>query len=349
MNFIKYGCKISVKQVNFHLYQITLVLRGDIMIGIKDIAKLANVSPSTVSNVLNNRKNVSEETRERILSLCKEYNYEPNLSGKNLKDGKSKTVLFNFGDFDRQFYLKIIQGISDYIYSKGYDLLICTNKNCERYMNTSLTCGCIMLDVNASDSMIIKKASKDYPIVVLDRLIDSPYVKSILVNNYTPQKELVEGLVNKGCRRFAYIGGVDTLDNKERYNATCDALKENGLSLRRDDYYVGDFREKSGYQAAKLLLLTEHLPDALVCANDDMAMGALKAFKENNVKIPEDISITGFDDTETAQILRLTTIHVPNYERGYISAQYLIDAIEGEGNFDPFKISAKVKWRKTSI
>lgn len=319
------------------------------MIRIKDIAKLAGVSPSTVSNVLNGKKNVSEEVRDKILKLCRENDYEPNISGKSLKSGNTKTILFNFSDFDRQFYLKIIQGISDYIYTKGYDLLICTNKNCEKYMNRSFSCGCIMLDVNASDSMIIKKASDDYPIVVLDRIIEAPFVKSMLVNNYAPQKELVEGLVKKGCRRFAYIGGVDTLDNKERYIATCDALKENGLSLRRDDYYVGDFREKSGYQAAKLLMLTEHLPDALVCANDDMALGALKAFRENNVKIPEDISVTGFDDTDTAQILKLTTVHVPNYERGYIAAQYLLEAIEGTGNFDPFKITAKVKWRKTSI
>ena len=319
------------------------------MIGIKDIAKLAGVSPSTVSNVLNNKKNVGEETKRKILNLCKEYDYEPNLSGKTLKSGKSKTILFNFSDFDRQFYLKIIQGISDYVYSKGYDLLICTNKNCDKYMTTSLSCGCIMLDVNASDNMIIKKANKEYPIIVLDRIIDAPYIKSMLVNNYTPQKELVEGLIKKGCRRFAYLGGVDTLDNKERYTATCDALRENGLSLRRDDYYVGNYREKSGYQAAKLLMLTEHLPDALICANDDMALGALKAFRENNIKVPEDISVTGFDDTETAQILKLTTIHVPNYERGYIAAQYLLDAIEGEGNFDPFKISAKVSWRKTSV
>lgn len=319
------------------------------MIGIKEIAKLAGVSPSTVSNVLNNKKNVSEEMRTRILDLCRENDYEPNISGKSLKGSKSKTVLFNFSDFDRQFYLKIIQGISDYVYSKGYDLLICTNKNCDKYMNKAQSCGCIMLDVNASDNMIIKKAKQDYPIVVLDRIIDAPYIKSMLVNNYAPQKELVEGLIKKGCRRFAYIGGVDTLDNKERFNATCDALKENGLSLRRDDYYVGDFREKSGYQAAKLLMLTEHLPDALICANDDMAMGALKAFRENNVKIPEDISVTGFDDTDTAQILKLTTINVPNYERGYIAAQHLLEAVEGNGNYEPFKISAKVKWRKTSV
>lgn len=319
------------------------------MIRIKDIAKLAGVSPSTVSNVLNGRKNVGPETRDLILKLCQENDYEPNISGKSLKSGTPKTVLFNFSDFDRQFYLKIIQGISDYIYTKGYDLLICTNKNCEKYMNRSFSCGCIMLDINASDSMIIKKASDDYPIIVLDRAIEAPYVKSMLVNNYSPQKELVEGLIKKGCRRFAYLGGIDTLDNQERYRATCDALSENGLSIRRDDYYVGDFREKSGYQAARLLMLTEHLPDALICANDDMAMGALKAFRENNIRIPEDISVTGFDDTETAQILKLTTVHIPNYERGYIAAQHLLEAVEGNGSFTPFKITAKVKWRKTSI
>lgn len=319
------------------------------MTTLKEIAAMAGVSPSTVSNVLNGRKNVSNDTRDLILKLCKEHDYEPNITGKSLKSGSSKTILFNFSDFDRQFYLKIIQGISDYIYTKGYDLLICTNMNCDKYMNHSFSCGCIMLDINASDSMIIKKAGDNYPIVVLDRFIEAPYVKSMLVNNYAPQKELVEGLVKKGCRRFAYLGGIDTLDNRERYQATCDALKENGLSLHRDDYYVGDFREKSGYQAARLLMLTEHLPDALICANDDMAMGALKAFKENNIKVPEDISVTGFDDTETAQILKLTTVHVPNYERGYIAAQYLLSAVEGNANFEPFKISAKVKWRKTSV
>lgn len=319
------------------------------MIGVKDIADRAGVSPSTVSNVLNGRKNVGEETRERILAICKELDYQPNVMGKNLKSGKSRTVLFNFSDFDRQFYLKIIQGISDYVYSKDYDLLICTNRNCDKYMNKALTCGCIMLDGNATDGMIIRKAKEEYPIVVMDRVLEGSYIKSMLVNNYVPQKELVEGLIKKGCRRFAYLGGMDSLDNRERYKAMNDALKENGLQLRRDDYYTGDYREKSGYQAAKLLMLTEHLPDALICANDDMAIGALRAFKEYNIRIPEDISVTGFDDTDMAKAMGITTVQVPNYERGYIAAQYLIECVEGDGNFEPFKISAKVKWRKSSI
>ena len=319
------------------------------MIKITDIAELAGVSPSTVSNVLNGRKNVGEATRQHVLEVCKEHDYIPNESGRALKKGQSRTVLFYFSDFDRNFYLSIIHGISDYVYSKDYDLLICTNRNRDKYMTKTISCGCIMLDLSPSNNMIAKKAQQNYPIVVMDRLLEAPNVQSLLVNNYDPMKEMVETLIQKGCRRFAYLGGLDSLDNRERLQAVQDALKEHNLHIRRTDYYSGDYREKSGYQAAKLLMLTEQLPDVLICANDDMALGAMKAFKKNGIRIPEDISITGFDDTDIASAMGLTTIHIPNYERGYLAAQYLIDNVEGTGDCDPFKISAKIKWRKSTI
>ncbi|MBP9997218.1 MAG: LacI family DNA-binding transcriptional regulator [Lachnospiraceae bacterium] len=319
------------------------------MVKLSDIAKAAGVSTSTVSNVLNGKTNVSSDTKNRILALCQEMHYEPNYIGKTLKQGSNRTVLFVFSDFDRHFYLKIIQGISDYVYSKGYDLLICTNRNCEKYMNKSTTCGCIMLDVHSSDKTIIQKASKDYPIVVLDRIINEPYIKSMLVNNYTPQAEMVEGLIRKGCKRFAFLSGIDTLDTRERYKALTDTLAAHDLTLRREDYYTGDFREKSGYQAARLIMLKENLPDVLVCANDDMAIGAIRAFRENGLRIPDALSIVGFDDNELAKAMGLTTIQIPNYERGYIAAQYLIEGLEGIGDYSEFKISANIKWRKTTV
>lgn len=319
------------------------------MVKLTDVAKKAGVSPSTVSNVINGKKNVGEETRKKIIEICEELNYQPNIIGKTLKEGSSKTVLFVFSDFDRQFYLKIIQGISDYVYSKGYDLLICSNRNCEKYMNRSMTCGAILLDVNSSDNTIIKKAAKDYPIIVLDRIINEPFVKSMLVNNYNPEREMIETLIKRGCKRFAFIGGLETLDTKERYKALTDALEAHNLTLKRDDYYIGDFREKSGQQAARLIMLKESLPDALVCANDDMAIGAIRTFRENGIKVPDNLSVVGFDDTELAHAIGLTTINIPNYERGYIAAQYLLEGIEGSGDFTEFKISANIKWRKTTI
>jgi len=318
------------------------------MTKIYDIAAKAKVSPSTVSNVLNGKKNVGEQTRKKVLELCEKYDYQPNLVGKALKTKTNRTILFNFSDFDRKFYLEIIHGISDYVYSKNYDLLICTNRNNQRYMNKGFTCGCITLDIQTTNDLIIKKAQSGYPIIVLDRMIEEENIKSILVNNHNPQKEIVETLINKGCKEFAFLGGLESLDTNERYEALVNTLKEHQLSIRRENIFQGDYREKSGYQTAKLLLLTEKLPDALICANDDMAIGAIKAFKENNISIPEQISITGFDDTETAKPFGLTTVQIPNYERGYIAAQYLIECIEGNANFEPFKISAKVKWRQST-
>jgi LacI family transcriptional regulator len=159
-------------------------------VGIRDIAAKAGVSMSTVSNVMNNRSNVGKETRVRILELCREMNYIPSPAGKNLKVRESKTILFNFSDFDRSFYLKIIEGISDYAGDSGYDLMICTTKSCEKYMHTNMTSGCIILDGKMQDATLVRAASEQYPIVVLDRTLSNPFIKCVVVNNYDPMKRL---------------------------------------------------------------------------------------------------------------------------------------------------------------
>ncbi len=314
---------------------------------IKEIAALANVSSATVSNVLNNRNNVSEETRQKILRLCEEYGYT-NHKTKHLQNDETKTILFNFSDYERNFYLKIIHGISDYVYSRDYDLMICTNKSCKKFMDPSLTCGAIMLDQKCKNSVLIDKANEGYPIVSLDRIIDVPNIKSVVVNNYNAMSELIQGLIDKGYRDFGYVAGIDTLDNQERYKAVRDVLKKNGIIFRRENYFIGDYSEKSGYQSARLMLLAENVPEVLVCANDNMAIGAIQALKQEGLKIPEDIAVTGFDGTEMAGFMGLTTVDIPDYERGYLAAQFLLQNIAGNQNFDVFKIAAKVHWRTTT-
>ena len=314
---------------------------------IKEIAALANVSSATVSNVLNNRNNVGEETRQKILRLCEEYGYT-NHKTKHLQNDETKTILFNFSDYERNFYLKIIHGISDYVYSRDYDLMICTNKSCKKFMDPSLTCGAIMLDQKCKNSVLIDKANDGYPIVSLDRIIDVPNIKSVVVNNYNAMSELIQGLIDKGYRDFGYVAGIDTLDNQERYKAVRDVLQKNGIIFRRENYFIGDYSEKSGYQSARLMLLSENVPEVLVCANDNMAIGAIQALKQEGLKIPEDIAVTGFDGTEMAEFMGLTTVDIPDYERGYLAAQFLLQNIAGNQNFDVFKIAAKVHWRTTT-
>ena len=320
------------------------------MISVKDIASIAGVSPATVSNVLNGRSNVSEETRERVLSICREYDYHPNLAGRHLKTKEPRTILFTFSDFARSFYLEVIHGIHDYAEAHNYDLLISTGKACEKYMHPSISSGCIALDGSLSTSLLDRKASKEYPIVVLDRIMDNPNVKSILVNNYDSMYQLVDALAKKGYRRFSFLGGIEnTADNRERYQAFIDALNANDILFKRDRYIAGDWSENSGSRAAQILLLTDIRPQVLICANDNMALGAIRTFNDNELIVGRDIMVTGFDNNAIAEYNGITTIDIPDYERGYLAAQALVGNIEGEINSDTFRINAKILWRKSAI
>lgn len=318
------------------------------MIGIKDIAKIAGVSVSTVSNVLNGRKNVGKATRERILQICSEQGYHPNIMGKTLKSGRKNTVVFNFSDFDRHFYLKIINGIHDYLKDNDYDLIICTDKSSKNFMRSSFASGAITLDRKLSDEFLISVSGKNFPIILMDRVIDTEYTKSVIVDNYSVMCELVQALVDKGFRRFGYIGGLDdTLDNQERFAGFEDTLKKNKIAFDGKYYFHGNYREESGYQAVKIFVLSNSLPEVLVCANDDMAFGAIRALGENNIRVPQDISVTGFDDGDLAEMVGLTTVSIPRYESGYLAAKELLEMIEGEADSRPFKFSAKINWRGT--
>lgn len=320
------------------------------MVRIKEIAKLANVSVSTVSNVLNGRKNVGEATRERILQISAELGYDFNKVKKSAADIKSKTVVFIFSDFDREFYLKIINGISDCLTENGYDLIICTNKSSSAFMNSSFASGVISLDGSMADEAFISVAKQGLPVVLMDRVISHEHAntKSVIVDNYPAMCELVQALVDKGFSRFGFLGGLEfTLDNKERFAAFCDTLAANAIDFDRRNYYRGNYREESGYQAAKIMILGGALPEVLVCASDSMALGAIKAFEENGIRVPEDISVTGFDGSEAASIAELTTISIPRYESGYLAARELLGMIKGTAGREPFKIGAELRWRKT--
>lgn len=316
---------------------------------IKDIAKAAGVSTASVSNALNGRKNVSNETRQKILRICDEMGYQSSSVGRTLNDTDAKTILFIISEFDRQFYLKIIQGISDQAEARGYDLIVCTNRSMDRLLTKSMTTGCVMLSMNCSNELLIRRARQGYPLVVLDRKINEPNIKSLLVNNYDAMKELTQALVDRGYRRFAFLAGPDTLDTQERFRAFSDVLKANHIAFNRDFFLSGDFREKSGSRAANLLMLSGELPQILVCCNDNMAAGAMQTFLSSGLRVPEDIAITGFDGATISELMGLTTVTIPNYERGYLAAQFLISNINGASNFEPFMIRASVTWRQSVL
>lgn len=318
------------------------------MVGIKDIAKEAGVSPSTVSNVLNGKRNVGEGTRQKILQLIEEMEYVPNEAGKILKTKENKTILFVFSDFDRSFYLNVLKGINDYLKDKDYDFIICTKRSCEKFMRNNMTSGCIVLDASLDDGTINRCANENYPVFTLDRTLESPYVKSVITDNYTPMCELTQSIIDKGYRKFAFLSGIEKSgDTIERFQAFRDTLEKNHIHFHQKNFFSGDYRENSGYTAAKILALTDQRPEVLVCCNDEMAIGAIKAFQENNIRVPEDIAVTGFDDTPKAKEMGLTTVTVPDYERGYLAALYLLEQLKGKQTAKVSRILAKFQDRDT--
>ena len=316
------------------------------MAGIKEIAERAGVSITTVSNVLNKKKNVGARTREKVLSIAQELGYSH--KEQSGIDGKRRTIIVSFSDFDTLFYLDILHGISDYVSRQGYHILICNGDDLAHYSDPEEVCGCIILSSQILDSQVIAVADKGMPVITLDRELKHPMIKPMIVSNYEGERQLMQKLVEAGFKSFAYLSGQDTADNKERYTALRDVLRENDISFHRNDFYEGDWREKSGTQAARLIMLRDRMPEVLVCANDMMAIGAIRHFQENGIRVPEDISVCGFDDIIISRYLGLTTVSVPDYERGFLAGQALLNILDGTGDFDTYRIGARVKWRRTA-
>ncbi|WP_024864867.1 LacI family DNA-binding transcriptional regulator [Butyrivibrio sp. FCS014] len=317
------------------------------MVGIKDIASRCGVSPTTVSNVLNNKNNVGQKTRDRVLETARELGYVHKKTEVVAGGSKRNTVAINFSDFDAQFYFDVLHGISDYAVKRDFNLLICTKENFAKYADSESICGCIIMDWSTDDATILSIADKGIPMITLDRQMPHKLIKNMVTGNYESEKTLVEKLVSSGFKSFAFLGGIDSDDNRERYRAFRDVLRDNDISFDRNLLYEGDWTEKSGAAAARLIMLQPRMPQVLVCANDLMAIGAIRKFQENGIRVPDDISVCGFDDVIMSKYLGLTTVCVPNYERGYLAMQALSDIIDGTGNFENFKIGARVKWRKS--
>ncbi len=277
-----------------------------------------------------------------------EMHYVPNEAGKMLKQKENNTVIFVFSEYNRNFYMDTLRGINTCLQEKGYDFIICQSRSCEKYMRSSMSRGAIILDQYVKDEMILRAASEDYPVVLMDRVLESPYARTVMTDNEAAMREMTQSAVDKGYRRFAFLGGREfTMDAMERYQGFRDVLEKNNIPFLHKNYFSGDWGEKSGYMTGKIISLADSHPDVLICACDDMAIGAMRAFRENGIRVPEDIAVTGFDDTIRAGDAGLTTVTVPEYERGYLAAMYLVESIKYHETQRIMRIAAKVKYRDT--
>ncbi|MFN6991859.1 MAG: LacI family DNA-binding transcriptional regulator [Fervidobacterium sp.] len=307
------------------------------MATIKDVARKAGVSISTVSYVLNNKGKVSEATRQRVLQIAQELNYIPNTFAKWLKKKQYELVALIVHEIKGPFYDSIVRGIQDVLHSFGYNLLIfCTLENrredINKFLRTGIINGFLVLTPAVKTDDILKWAHQ-FKIVTLDRIVNDSRVKSVRINNEKGAYEVVKYLNNMGHKKIGFMKGAkDSLDARERFRGFSHAMHDLKLEIDQKFIFDGDFTEESGYKIIRDFIRKNRkkdFPTALFCANDEMAIGALKALKEESIDVPNDISLVGFDDIELSSYVNptLTTVRRPMYQLGSIAAHMLLSML----------------------
>lgn len=307
------------------------------------------MSITSASYALNDTGTISEETRKRVLEAAEELNYHPNAFARNLKTRKTSTIGVFITRFGGSFYEEILEGIHDAVLKTDYELIVCPeSRTMSKLLTQRQVDGAIVFDSKTKSDMLLKLASKKFPIVVMDRYLESDYLLPLLLDNQQGTTQAFYHLYEQGARRMGFVSGVwDSLDNQERMRAFLYEADKNHVTVQR---HAGDFTEKSGYDIARLIIASHDLPEAVFCANDQMAIGFIKAMKEHQLKAPDDIAVVGFDDIQIARYMQptLSTIGASRLTWGAAAATQLIGFLEGKNTFQPYRIPTRLIPRESS-
>ena len=307
---------------------------------LKDIARLSNVSIATVSKIYNNKdRHISEATRNKVKNVIKEYNYVPNRVASSMITKKSNSIGLVIPDIANPFYPDLARGVEDCASEFSYDVILCNTDNHSkkeedyfRVLQEKMIDGVVFVSASEKTDLVANSIKLPFPVVTLDRET-SPYVfnGTVTVNNNSSAYSAVEYLLSQGYRRILHITGPLTLKPaKERRKGYIEVLND-----KKNDFshiLVGNFTTDWGYECIIKVLEDDLKFDAVFCGNDLIAIGALKALKENQFNIPNDIGVIGFDDINMCAFVTpgITTIKQPKYQMGYQATRMLINFIENK-------------------
>jgi LacI family transcriptional regulator len=312
------------------------------MATIKDIARAARVSVTAVSMALNNRPGVSPQTRQRIAEIAERLNYRPNYIAKSLISRRSYTIGFLLNSITDPFFPELAKGIDEYANRLGYNLLLCntrrdlqTEKKSIDMLRSKGVDGIILATVLKHDPNILPLIKDDFPFVLVNRHSMDPALKNkinyVVLDNYRGGYMGMEHLYRLGHDRIAIITGrANTSTAILRTEGSITALTDYGAPVHRELIVEGRYQRHVAYEAAKKLIAIKDPPTAYLAQDDYMAIGIRQALFEAGLRIPEDVALMGFDDTDMASFagIDLTTISQNKYEMGAMGAKILIDKIE---------------------
>lgn len=316
---------------------------------LEEIAKQAGVSRSTVSRVLNRHPNVSHHARERVLAITQQLDYQPSVVARSLAGGRTRVLglVIPMGVstlFTDPYFPLQIQGIASACNARDYSVMLWLaepeqeRRLIQKILQGGLIDGVIVSSMLINDPVVSALVEREMPFVLVGRHPTDSRVSYVDVDNRQSAREMVAYLLRLGYNRVSTITGPQNMiagaDRLEGYRI---ALRDRGIVADSTLIASGEFTEAGGYAAMQRLL--PHRPDAVFCASDVMAAGALRALREANKRVPADIGVAGFDDIPLAARMDppLTTVRQPITRTGAVAAETLIDMIE-EGESRPRRV-----------
>lgn len=318
----------------------------------RDVAEEAGVSIKTVSRVVNDQGEISNETRQRVLVAIEKLGYRPSKVARALVTRRTQTIGLLIGDIANPYFSEVARGVMDAAQAQGYDVFICnTDGVIEKRALFSLidhnVDGAIIFPTYQNLAWLDKFTGPEHPMVIVNTILEPHPGQGIVRSRIEKGADLATSyLIEKGHSVIGMIAGeVAPLNYIKRVTGYRRALKRQGISFNEDMVIVGEPQFKHGFEAAKILLERFPKMTAIVCYNDLLAMGALQRCKEMGRRVPEDCAITGYDNISFAALVSpaLTTIHVDKYKIGERAAKLLLDMLkEPQKKFPPIFVDTEL-------
>jgi len=309
---------------------------------IHDIARLAGVSKSTVSRILNQSSRVDPATREHVLRVIEEHGFAPSINATGLK-GRSQLIGMLVPALTWPLILNIIAGVARVFECTSYEIILyCCPPNkdyrdiVDRIVATKLTAGLLAMIHWQSPDHLIELHQQGLPVVIVNTTGIRTNLPLVVADNYGGAYQAVRHLIGLGHRRIAYIHGpADLPCSQDRYRGYCDALHEVGLSPDPTLFQQGRFEPTSGRRGAEALFDLAEPPTAIFTCNDDTAYGVLDVAKVRGIRIPQDVAVIGFDDNTPSASTHpaLSTIRQPFHEMGQCAAELLLSMLDPQYEF----------------
>ncbi|WP_019424814.1 LacI family DNA-binding transcriptional regulator [Paenibacillus sp. OSY-SE] len=328
-----------------------------------NVAEKAGVSPSTVSRVISNDSRISQKTSRKVRKVMEELGYHPNLMAKSLVTRTTHNIGIVLPRpaeelFQNQFFSEIIRGIVTKAASSGYDILMTTSTNeieewkaVERLVQGRNVDGIILLASQREDPNISFLREKKFPFVLVGRSEDYSDITSVDNDNIAAAQAITRHLIELGHRRIGFVSGPFELTvSKDRLDGYSKALLDGGIPFRGDYVFEGAFTPDSAMQVTEQILKLEERPTAIIAIDDVVAFGIIRSLWNNGLRVPEDCSVVGFNNTSLAEMClpQISSVDIGMYQMGQSTVQALIQRIKGDG-FEQARIIIphQLIWRRS--